>query len=126
MTATIEKPTMTATRTDSNPYMENSDRMDHWRCTLRYKGRSMTVTFSKGEGHHGAEPTIDEVLECLVEDARSWERSTSFEEWAGEYGYNTDSRKAERTYRAVKREAEGLRRLLGTEYDAILDGEFSF
>lgn len=36
----------------------------------------------------------------------------SFEEWAGNYGYDTDSRKAEDIYRACQRASDGVRKLL--------------
>ena len=43
----------------------------------------------------------------LVENARD------FTDWAQEYGYDPDSRRAERTFNTVKRQSKGLRRLVG-------------
>jgi len=44
-------------------------------------------------------PEFADVLYCLVWDASAID-FTGFEEWAREYGYDPDSRKAEQTYRA--------------------------
>jgi hypothetical protein len=47
----------------------------------------------------GVAPSAAEVLGCVARDAEA--QSMTFDEWAGEYGYDTDSRKAEDTYRGV-------------------------
>ena len=105
----------------SNPHMEDSDNMDNWRCVLRAGHRRMTVYFSKGVGHKGTEPTAAEVLDCLASDAAGVENARSFEEWCSEYGYDTDSRKAERIFKACARQAAALRRLLGdSAYETLL------
>ncbi len=45
----------------------------------------------------------------------------SFEEFCGEYGYDTDSRRAERIHRAVQEQARQMRRLLGDDLKTFLD-----
>jgi len=66
-------------------------------------------------------PDAAHVLDCLASDASSYENAQSFEDWASEFGYDTDSRKAERIYRIVKRQAEQLKRTLGDEaYQELL------
>lgn len=105
--------TMTAVRVDRNPNMDNPD-MDHWKCKLWFVGQKrtgMTTYFSMGVGHNGAEPTAPEVLSCLASDAAGIEQD--FESWASDLGYDTDSRKAERTYQACQRLSEKLKRFLG-------------
>jgi len=44
------------------------------------------------------------------------------EDWCAEYGYDTDSRKAERTFRAVERQTKALKRMLGSTeaFDAVI------
>ena len=128
--------TMTATRTDSNPNMADSRDMDHWICKFerreltgkRYNARKdgsavvarMQAHFSMGYGHKGAEPTAKDVLDCLASDASSIEWDT-FEAWADNMGYDSDSRKAERIYKAVERGSAKLKRFLGDAlYDALL------
>jgi hypothetical protein len=76
----------------------------------------MTLTFSKGIGHHGAEPTVTEVLGCLASDASGVENAGGdFEEWCSEYGYDTDSRTAERIFKACQHQANRLKSFLGDE-----------
>lgn len=114
--------TATAEPTDRNPNMDDAT-MDHWRVTLRRNNprRQMSLDmFSMGSGLNGAEPKADEVLDCLASDAAGYENATDFEGWAEEYGYDTDSRTAERTYRAVGRETRNLRRFMGDEYKTLL------
>lgn len=111
----------TEEQTDHNPNMPESRDMNHWRVTLRGPHGRMSLVFSKGYGHNGAEPTPDEVLDCLASDAATVENTNSFEEWCCEFGFETDSRKAERAYRACVRQAESLKRILGPDlYNSLL------
>lgn len=83
----------------------------HWKVTLRHKGRKLTTEFHQGSAHT-CEPTAADVLSCLVSDAVSVESEGSFEDWADSLGYDTDSRKAERTYKACVRIRDRVRRFL--------------
>jgi hypothetical protein len=113
------KITMSCTRVDSNPNMDGD--MDHWRCLISRpeeggrKRHTMTVTFSQGYGHHGAEPELASVLDCLASDAAGVENAQGFEDWCSDYGYDTDSRKPEKVYKACEREVDRLKRFLGEE-----------
>lgn len=102
---------MTARRVDSNPLMDDRD-MDHWRCTLTCGGRRMSLTFSKGFGHHGERPSVSEVLSCLASDTSCLDED--FDQWCGNYGYDTDSRKAWKTFQACTQQSMKLRVLLGS------------
>lgn len=112
--------TMTATPTDTNPYMDADTGMSHWRCTIRRGRLSTTVVFSMGSAFTGRQPELDEVLDCLASDASGHANARDFEDWAADYGYDIDSRKAERTYRAIGRQTEGLRRVMGDLFDRLL------
>jgi len=82
----------------------------------------MTVHFSKGFGNNGFEPTAPEVLECLASDAVG--PDVDFDEWAGELGYDTDSRKDEKTYRTCRKLTGKLQRFLGDDlFTALIEGE---
>lgn len=97
--------------------MEN---MNHYKCRIMCGRRGFTIYFSQGYGITGS-PKLDGVLDCLASDACGYENANSFEDWASEYGYDTDSRSAEKIYRTVKRQAEQLRRTIGDEaYDELL------
>lgn len=52
-------------------------------------------------------PGLEEVMYALLLDARAVEYS--FEDWAAEYGYDSDSRKAEALYRECQRVGYALR-----------------
>ncbi len=81
----------------------------------------MTTIFSMGFGHNGHEPKAAEVLSCLASDAAGFDNAQSFEDWADEYGYDADSRKAEKIYKAVEKAAHRLRAFLGdSAYETLL------
>lgn len=46
------------------------------------------------------EPPLDMVLDAIVSDARCYDEATSWEDFAGNLGYDPDSRKGEAAYRA--------------------------
>ena len=102
----------------------NIDPPADWRdCTgykvrLRYKRRTMTFPFYQGYGHT-KDPEASGVLECLLSDASSVECFRGFEDWCSDLGYDTDSRKAEKTYKACKSIAKRLRSFLGDDFDVF-------
>lgn len=57
-------------------------------------------------------PKLRDVMYSLISDASVLDAG-GFESWAAEYGYDTDSRKAEATYRACLENALKLRAALG-------------
>ncbi len=57
-------------------------------------------------------PSAADVLYCLLTDADVIDYA-SFEDWASEFGYDTDSRKAEQNYRACMDTALRMRQVLG-------------
>lgn len=67
-----------------------------------------------------APPTIDSVLDCLAIDSSSFDDAKDFETWAADFGFDTDSRKAEKAYRTCGDQAKRLRHLLGDEAYAEL------
>ena len=106
--------------TDDNPGMSDMPAgSSHWRVILTRSGKRMTVPFSQGPAI-SREPTAEDVLDCLASDAASFENAQSFEDWASEYGYDADSRKAERIYRAVEKQTVKLRAFMGELYQPLL------
>lgn len=98
---------------DNNPHMHDTNwKANHYKCVLRFERRQHTVYFSMGIGLTG-EPTVHDVLGCLASDAAGYESALDFEDWASEYGYDTDSRKAERTFNTVAAQSKKLRKFLG-------------
>ena len=111
---------------DKNPNMDDWKDAHHYKVVLERRNphRQMTVYFSMGSGHT-KEPSAEDVLDCLCSDYWTLENGNGFEEWAEELGYDTDSRKAERTYRAVSRQSDKLRRFLGCALEEALECERS-
>ena len=119
---TQHRITMTTHSVRENPFMDNSQSMNHWKCRLRCGRNSMTVYFSKGYGHRGAEPTLPEVLDCLASDAADYDNASSFDEWCDQYGFDADSRKVEKTWKTIGKQRDNLERLLGpSAYEALLN-----
>jgi hypothetical protein len=90
----------------------------HWRVTITRNTPGavwgMVVYFSQGPAIE-QEPTAEDVLDCLASDYAGYDNARSFEDWCGEYGYDTDSRKAEAIWREVSAQAHELENLLGRE-----------
>ena len=112
-------------RVDARPdgLMDSDHMTRHFHVRISRETRSFSLYFSQGSAHR-EDPTLADVLDCLASDASGFEnaqfQSTSpkcvesaFQCWAGEYGYSTDSRKAEKIYRVTKRQSEQLTRVLG-------------
>jgi hypothetical protein len=108
---------------DRNPNMESSEwsnNASHFKCLLSSNGKRLTTFFSMGSAHTGG-PTLNDVLGSLAMDAAGIENARDFQDWASEYGYDTDSRKAERTFKACQRISKKLHQFLGAEaYQALL------
>lgn len=117
--------TLTSEAWHENLDMADSAGMHHWKCRLRCGRRSMVIYFSKGRGHDGERPTVEEVLDCVASDAVPHDNGLTFEEWAAEYGFDTDSRKAERAFNASQKTSARLAEVIGTGeagdvFDALL------
>ena len=106
--------TVSACRVDSNPHMDDPIvGFLHYCCTLRgLEDRTLTTFFTMGPAHT-AKPTVDDVLGCIVDDASSVKYSESFEDWAANLGYDTDSRKALTLYRTIEKQSDELEQFLG-------------
>lgn len=90
-----------------------SENMDHWYCVLKANGKTYTFYYSQGYGYHHAEPVLARVLESLANDYDP--NDLTFEEFCSEYGFDEDSRKAEKVYLALRKETQALDRLFGEE-----------
>ena len=107
---------MTAEPANNNPNMANGAAMDHWRVTFRAgRGKRFTTYFSMGSGHDGAPPAPADVLDCLASDALSIQNTRDFADWCADFGYDTDSRQAHKTYQTTYRQGARLQRFLGED-----------
>jgi hypothetical protein len=112
-------------RANENPNIDDMPvGSNHYRVTLRYGRRQMTVPWSQGPAITH-DPDAADVLDALASDATGFEQARDFEDWASEYGYDPDSRKAERTYKAIERQTRQLKQFLddkSEDYETLLYG----
>jgi len=100
--------------------VETEQGAKHFRCHIGRLSRSFGFYFSETSTQADS-PTLPQILERLVEDARDYENAEKFEDWAQKRGYDIDSRKAEKQYRVIKRQSEQLKRSIGREaYEQLL------
>ena len=86
------------------------DKKDNFRhifpCKLSRNGKSYSFKFGQSIAAGAEPPTMYDVLACITKYD-----PYSFENFCSEFGYDTDSRTAEKTYKAVCREWKGVERL---------------
>lgn len=70
--------------------------------------------YSMGPALKGV-PELQSVLYCLLSDTAEIEAVSDFEEWADSLGYDTDSRKAERIFKACKETHAALSQMFGVQ-----------
>ena len=99
---------------------------DHWSVTLKRgplgqgkKRAALKTEFHMGTGHHGAPPSAASVVHSLMSDGRAGEQS--FEEFCSDFGYDEDSRQAEKIWKACKAIAPKIRTFLGADFDAVAE-----
>lgn len=122
-----------------------------WTVTLTHEGRTMDTPWKAGTGNaqkvkrpswsrkpyefddpnakhvdcgyrlRPTPPTAADVLECLCSDASGYDNARGFEDWAAEFGYSADSRKAEALWHTVAEQSRKLRQLLGADYARLCD-----
>lgn len=95
---------------------DDKEKRDIWKITLRRHGKSFSFKFGQSIASAGEEPTAYDVLACLTK----YDPGT-FENFCGEYGYNEDSRKAEKTYKAVVKEFAGVQRLFSDVINVLAE-----
>jgi hypothetical protein len=84
----------------------------HHKVTLKRGPKRFSTYYSMGS-RLPEPPDVMEVLDSLASDASTYENCRGFEDWAGEYGYDTDSRKAEKIYNQIGEVARKLKSFLG-------------
>ena len=81
--------------------------------------RQLTTYFSMRVGS-SRKPKVEDVLDCLISDASGYENARTFEEWAGDHGYEKDSRKAYATWQIISKQVKRLHQFLGDDYERVL------
>lgn len=89
---------------NSTGSQRDADGWDHnvHAITLTHHGKTLSFTFRTGLMWDD-DMTPDTVLPAFASEARDIDYTMSFEEWAEDLGYDTDSRRAEATFNACQR-----------------------
>lgn len=87
---------------------------NHYKTTLKKDKKQLTVYFSMGSALT-EEPTAEEVLNSLAIDGSVYLNNNSFEDFCSDFGYDEDSRTAEKTYNTIIKQAEKTEKFLGKE-----------
>jgi hypothetical protein len=125
-----EKPMkITSVYVGEEKHFDNDTIQDRFVVTLEYQGRTMTVDFYMGIGHRKPlrkgyptkprAPKVENVLYCLLLDSTALD--LTFDEWCGEYGYDTDSRRAYKIFDQCNDQGKQLKRLLGKDYQFFME-----
>ncbi len=87
-----------------------------FKITLKKGGRQYSFNFGQCVACGSEEPTLYSVLTCL----QKYDVGT-FENFCDDFGYDQDSRTAEKTYKAVVKEFESMQRLFTSEELEVLE-----
>ncbi len=87
-----------------------------WTVLVKYGRRKFTTPFFTGS--LSGEPSASGVLQCLQSDTYNLDHG--FTNWAEDFGFDTDSRKAEATYKQCVKQRDGLRCLFGDDFDEFV------
>lgn len=101
--------TLVDSRPDGDTWIQGSA---HWKVVLTVRGKRMTVYYSQGPAVV-EEPRTEDVLDSLATDASC--AQGTFEDFCSEFGYDTDSRKVERMFKACQKIKRDLERLFRSD-----------
>lgn len=96
-------------------FPQDKEQREIYKITLKTPKGSYTFKFGQSIASQGEEPTPYDVLACLTKYDVG-----SFEEFCSEFGYDTDSRAADRTFKAVVKEWENISRIYTEEQIELL------
>ena len=98
------------------PWVENL--RTHWQVTLSFNGQEISSPFSQGSAHM-APPDAQSVASCLAMDAQAG--TEEFEEFASNFGYDSDSRKAYAVWEECRNTELRIRRMFGSLFDTLCE-----
>jgi len=103
----------------NKPYFDgDDDYRDVYRVTVKRNGESISFTYgdSIANSEAGIKPTKDDLLETLTSDYYyTTEYYPTFEDFADEFGYESDSRKAHSIYKKALKNGNDLHKLFNDE-----------
>lgn len=105
--------------TDEKGHPQNGNRHT---VGVSFNGKRLQFDFwaSLAEPEMRTDSDLIEALDCFMRDGLSGNDNT-FEEFCSEFGYDEDSRKAERVYRDCQRHGKKAERVFGSDLNEIYD-----
>lgn len=91
-------------------FVDDKQKRHVFKIRLSKGGKQYTFEFGQSIAEGNTEPTLYEVLACLTKHDPE-----TFEDFCSEFGYDNDSRTAEKTYKAVCKEFNNIQRLFTEE-----------
>ena len=95
------------------------DYKDEWKKTankykarITYNKKSMTIIYYTGSGWK-KDPVLEDILGSILQDTTYLDYG--FEDFANAMGYDPDSRKAEKIYKEVQKQAKKINRIFSKE-----------
>lgn len=95
------------------------DYKDEWKKTankykarITYNKKSITISFYTGSGWK-KDPVLEDILGSILLDTTYLDYG--FENFANAMGYNSDSRKAEKIYKEIQKQAKKINRIFTKE-----------
>ena len=85
---------------------------------LKYQGKRYTFVWKGIDVALKPPPTVRHVLQNFRMSCSS--DTSNFEDWCSELGYDPDSIRSLKFYRAVKKEQVNIRRLFGQDYQRFM------
>ena len=111
----IDNIKLSLIRTD---YTEE-DYKDEWKKTsnkykarITYNKKSMTIIYYTGSGWK-KDPELEDILGSILQDITYLDYG--FENFASEWGYDPDSRTAEKIYKDIQKQAKKINRIFNKE-----------
>lgn len=89
---------------------------DIYKFTLTRNKKRYSGTFGQSIADFGKIPTAYALLSCLTKSD-----PCTFENFCSDFGYDTDSRNAEKTYKAVIKEWQGVNKLFGDVLEQLAE-----
>lgn len=104
---------------------ETADGTSVWTCRLRFEDRKAKFEYRMGALLTEA-PTVHDVLDSLLGECVSYEAAWDFDSWCNEFGIDTevaDMAAERRTYKAVGKNRDKVKTLLGDQYEAFIEAK---
>lgn len=93
----------------------------NWRVTLHNDSEGQMMECDYFGGSAVEDISCEDVVDSLLLDARATD--LDFEDWCGEFGCDTDSRKAYAIWESCKENGEQIKMLLGEKFEMFMKSE---